>query len=423
MSNSARGSDAVLTEKEQRKLEALVQELGQLKGLPMKFGQIVSYLEMDVPEQMRSMLSLLQTQSAATPAEQAEAILHEDLGLRGEALWAQLDHRPVAVASIGQVYRGRLRGSDEGLEAERVDQEQEIAVKLRHPGISDAIRSDFRFAKAAAGMGTVLMPGMGATARDFMAEMQARLLEECDYSLEAERQRLFAKMVAQDNKRGSDAARIVVPRVLEGYCGPRVLTSSWEQGEDFQSFCANASQSARNRAGAALFDFYIGTLYRHGLFHADPHPGNYLFRDDEVVVFDYGCVRVFEPAVVSAFAALAHAVRVDERAAVVDALRGLGAEPSKNDKAYEHLRGLLRSFFGPMLQPGAHTIESKVVVDAGRIARDKLALARLRLPGRLLFLFRIRFGLFAVLSRMLACNDWAALEQRMFEERGRVEAS
>jgi len=55
---------------------------------------------------------------------------------------------------------------------------------------------------------------------------------------------------------------------------------------------------------------------------------------------------------------------------------------------------------------------------AGLATRDKLALAKLRLPGRLMFLLRIRFGLYAVLSRLGAVCDWSALERRLAAESG-----
>jgi hypothetical protein len=131
-------------------------------------------------------------------------------------------------------------------------------------------------------------------------------------------------------------------------------------------------------------------------------------------------VREFEPAVAAAFVALARAVQADDRTGVCEALRDLGAEPSKNDDAYDHLRRLLRSFFGPMLTPGPHRIEGRIVINSRQLMRDKMALARLRLPGRLMFLFRIRFGLFAVLSRLGSVNDWAAMEQDFAEESGLI---
>lgn len=391
--------DVTLDARDLRKVEALVMQLGDLKGLPMKFGQIVSYLELDMPEEFRRLLSLLQTQSSATPRDQVEGVVREDLKERGGVLWRALEAEPVSIASIGQVYRGQLPDGTA------------VAVKVRHPAVDQAIRSDFDFAAVGTGIAGAMLPGMGATARDFVDEMRARLLEECDYTLEAKRQRLFGRLYEDDPV-------IVVPRVHDAWCGPRVLTTTWQAGRDFESFCSAANGDERSRAGAALFDFYIGTLYRHGLFHADPHPGNYHFLEDgRIAVFDYGCVRVFEQEVAAAFAALAQAVRADDRSGICGALRDLGAEPSANDKAYAHLRRLLRSFFGPMLTPGTHSVEGRIVVEMGQVARDKLAIARLRLPGRLMFLFRIRFGLFAVLSRLGAVCDWAAMERRFFEER------
>jgi predicted unusual protein kinase regulating ubiquinone biosynthesis (AarF/ABC1/UbiB family) len=395
---SRRGSDATLTERDFRKLEALVLRLGDLKGLPMKFGQIMSYLELDMPEEARALMSLLQTQSPATPFEQVEAVLREDLGSRADQLLAGLERVPVSIASIGQVHRARLPDGTH------------VAVKVRHPEIESAIRSDLRSASIGSAFAGTLIPGMGATVRDFIAEIEARLLEECDYGLEAERQQLFASLYAGH-------AVIVVPQVHPAWCGPRVLTTTWQPGREFEPFRAQATQPERDRAGAALFDLYIGTLYRRGLFHADPHPGNYHFREDgKVVVFDYGCVRVFEPEAARAFVAMADAVRADDRARVCAALRDLGAEPSDNDAAYARVRGLLRSFFGPMLVPGARPVEGRIVIDMGQIMRDKMALLRLRLPGRLMFLFRIRFGLYAVLSRLGSVCDWAAMEHRLAEE-------
>lgn len=395
-----RGSDTALSERDFRRMSELVQRLGKLKGLPMKLGQIMSYLELEMPEEARQLMSLLQTQSPATPFSEVETVLHEDLGPHADTLLEGLQREPVSIASIGQVYRGRLPNGCE------------VAVKVRHPSIDEAIRSDFRVAKKGGGLASLLVPGMGATVRDFMTELETRLMEECDYHLEAERQQLFGSFYAEHPV-------IVVPAIHTSWCGARVLTTSWETGHTFESYRRQASQAQRDQAGAALFDFYIGTLYRNGAFHADPHPGNYHFRDDgRVVVFDYGCVRMFEPDLARAFVALAQAVRSDSRERICDALEELGAEPSQNDDTYARLRGLLRSFFAPMLKSGPQRVEGRIVIQMGNVMRDKLAIARLRLPGRLVFLFRIRFGLYAVLSRLGSVCDWGAMEQRFAEGSG-----
>jgi predicted unusual protein kinase regulating ubiquinone biosynthesis (AarF/ABC1/UbiB family) len=105
-------------------------------------------------------------------------------------------------------------------------------------------------------------------------------------ALEAERQATFGRLFADDEI-------IVVPRVIREWCASSVLTSEWLAGRSLDTWLADdPSQAERDRRGTALFRFYIGTLYRHGLCHADPHPGNYAVLDDgRVVVYDFGCVR------------------------------------------------------------------------------------------------------------------------------------
>ena len=75
-----------------------------------------------------------------------------------------------------------------------------------------------------------------------------------------------------------------------------------------------------------------------------------------------------------------------------------------------HMRALLRGFFGPLLTPGKRRIASDEGLRAREILHDKRALLGLRLPGRMLFLFRLRFGLHAVLTQLQAEVDWAGLE-------------
>jgi predicted unusual protein kinase regulating ubiquinone biosynthesis (AarF/ABC1/UbiB family) len=167
----------------------------------------------------------------------------------------------------------------------------------------------------------------------------------------------------------------------------------------------------RNELGVALFRFYVGTLYQHGVFHADPHPGNYAFPEQGgLVIYDFGCVRCFERETVAAFARLLAALRSERDDELHAALLALGAHPPEAELA--EMRQLLRGFFAPMLTPGARAIDAGAALAGKELLRDKRRLARLGLPGRFLFLFRLRFGLYAVLARLGAVADWAALEMR-----------
>ena len=370
----------------------LVESLGELKGVAMKVGQILSHVDGSLDPQARALLAVLQRHAQPTPFSAIERTLREDLGPRAEAVLATLERVPAATASIGQVHRARREDGTP------------VAVKVRHPGIDAAIRADFKVAAVGTLLARTLAPGIDV--QQFLVEAQARFLEECDYALEASRQQRFARLFAGH-------PHLHIPAVHPDWCGPRVLTTTWVDGLRLEAFLASAPPAAaRERASRALYEFYLGALYRHGLFNADPHPGNLLLGPGgDVTVLDHGCVREFEPEVVAALVALARAVRRDEPRPIQDALTALGAADATRD--FDVTRGLLRGFYAPLLVPGRHAIPADRAVALGETASLKKRILRLRLPARLMFLFRIRFGLYAVLAQLGAELDWAALEDEL----------
>ena len=95
-------------------------------------------------------------------------------------------------------------------------------------------------------------------------------------------------------------------------------------GDSLDVFASRATQAARNRAGELLFDFAFESLFRHGIFNADPHPGNYLFDDGRVTFIDFGCVKRLSPAYVATFKALARAMLERDRGRLEEICLGLG---------------------------------------------------------------------------------------------------
>jgi predicted unusual protein kinase regulating ubiquinone biosynthesis (AarF/ABC1/UbiB family) len=218
----------------------LVLSLGELKGVAMKVGQILSYMDAGLPEEVRAQLALLQTRSQPTAFADIERILREEFGERAETLLQSLERTPVATASIGQVHRGEL-----------VDGMQ-VAVKVRHPGIDAAIRADFRAASTGKLLARLLAPGVEVA--ELLQEAESRFLEECDYVLEREHQERFAGLYPADGN-------IVIPTVQREWCSTRVLTTNWVTGLTLDQFVETSPQTARDRAAEALYTFYLGTLY------------------------------------------------------------------------------------------------------------------------------------------------------------------
>lgn len=383
-----RGREGGVGAAELEDIAALVRRVGELKGVAMKAGQILGYVDPSLPEEARALLTVLHTASTASPVEVVRATLRAELGDRADELLAGMDPRPIAVASIGQVHRAHVSSGD-------------VAVKVRHAGIADALKSDFANARFGASFASMLVPGAAGSVSSFVAEAREAMLEECDFTLEAERQARFGNLL-----RDHDVIRI--PEVHGALSTSAVLTTTFTPGRSLDSV---TSQDDRDRLGVALFELYVGTLYRHGVFHADPHPGNYAVLDGaqpSLVVYDFGCVRELDRETVLGLSDLVAAVRSDDRAAMRAALERIGARvpEDKTDVA----RDLLRGFLAPLLVRGPARVDPGAAMAMKDVMRDKRALLGLGLPGRFLFLFRIRFGLYAVLARLGARADWARLE-------------
>lgn len=368
----------------------LVVSLGQLKGVAMKLGQLLSYLETSMPPELRELLAVLQKNSQPTPFTSIERVLREELGASAEALLARLERAPVATASIGQVHRATLEDG------------RAVAVKVQHPNISEAIRADFRSAQTGKTLVKLFAPSANAAA--MIDEAERMFLEECDYRLELRRQQQFAGLYAGD-------ADVSIPAAHPEWSSDKVLTTEWRDGLGWERFLEVASPAAKDHAGEALYRFYVGTVYRHGLFNGDPHPGNLLFDPDgRLTVLDFGCVREFDPATVEALKRLSVAVRADDAVAMRSAFVALGAKEPKGAVELETIRRLLRGFFGPVLVPGKRRVRADDSFELREVLRDKRAMLQLRIPAQLLFLFRIRFGLHSLLARLGAEADWSALE-------------
>ncbi len=374
-----------------------VRSLGELRGVAMKLGQMLSYVDHSVPAELRSLLALLQSHAPTTPFPQVAATLRTSLGEeRAAALLAGLAEVPLAVASIGQVHRGRLPDG------------RDVVVKVLHPGIADAIAADFR----SAALGQVVAAIVGtASVPEMIAEARSAFLEECDLGREAKQQARFFALFAAD-------PTIVIPGVEPEYSAAGVLVSQYLPGLGLEDFLARGpSQAERDRAGQALFRFWLRTLYSDGLFHADPHPGNFAFRQDgRIVLYDFGCVRSFDPHLRQGFARLAEATRRDDPAAMAEALAAIGSRPPQSADSQARVRRLLRGFFAPLLRVGRRAIALDEGAEGREVLKDKRAILDLGLPARTLFLFRLRFGLYAVLARLGAEADWSSIEQRWAEE-------
>ena len=157
-----------------RVADTLVETLGEMKGLAMKAGQMMSYVDFTLPPKAREVLSKLQDSTPAMAPGLVDQIMIEQLGGPPTEIFAQWSPKPFAAASIGQVHWARLK---EG---------PDVAVKIQYPGIWKAILADLGNFKVLELLGQGLFRSQEKGV--VMAELKERLEEECDYRNEAKNQ-------------------------------------------------------------------------------------------------------------------------------------------------------------------------------------------------------------------------------------------
>jgi predicted unusual protein kinase regulating ubiquinone biosynthesis (AarF/ABC1/UbiB family) len=252
--------------------ENIVSTLGEMKGLAMKVGQLLSYVDGTVPPEYQGIyrlaLSKLQSKSPPLAYTKVREQIAQELGDYPEKLFEGFEETPFAAASIGQVHRARFQGN-------------EVAVKVQYPGIDKAIETELKDAQLIEKAFSPISKRFNAKAT--LGEIQSRVTEELDYLHEAQIQAHFAKKFAYWDE-------VVIPQVYPERSSKRILTSQFIKGKSFQEMAEHASQEEKNRIGSTLYRFVFEGFYRFRIFNGDPHPGNYLFLPDGKIAFlDYGC--------------------------------------------------------------------------------------------------------------------------------------
>ena len=247
----------------------LVERMGKLRGLPQKMGQILS---MSADEEVANDFRPLTDAAQALPTETILAVLEDAWGFPPRTVIEDLEPEGHA-ASLGQVHRARLRDGDE------------VAIKVRYPGIREAIKTDLKL------LGWLSTP-VGGLKRGFKIDDYRQVIledleAELDYRQEAHRQRRYAQLA-----KALDF--LVVPALYTSLCRENVLVTKWEDGLTIEEICQSWTEKQKRETATLLLRHFTEMLFGQELLHADPHPGNYRFRRDgarvQVVLYDFGCV-------------------------------------------------------------------------------------------------------------------------------------
>ncbi len=244
----------------------------------IKIGQALSTRPDLVPPTYLEELTKLQDQLPPFPNEIAFQFIREELGADPSEVYAELSLMPIAAASLGQVYKGKLKTGED------------VAVKVQRPGLAESIALDMYILRKIAAWTMNNIKRVRSNLVAIADELATRIFEETDYNQEGRNAERFASLY-------SYLPEIYVPKIYWRYTGRRVLTMEWITGTKLTEL-----DKIREQGIDATHLIDVGVqcslrqLLEHGFFHADPHPGNLLaMPDGRLAYLDFGMMSEVKP--------------------------------------------------------------------------------------------------------------------------------
>jgi predicted unusual protein kinase regulating ubiquinone biosynthesis (AarF/ABC1/UbiB family) len=362
-----------------------------IQGLFIKVGQLISILTNFLPEEFRAELEGLQDQIPPRPLAEVEHRIERELGAPPAALFASFDPEPLAAASLAQVHAATIHDG------------RRVAVKVQHADIERTARSDLGAIRVILAV-VAAVTGVSGLRRVF-PELRAMVLGELDFAREADNLRRVAANFAGE----AGTAGIVFPEPLAELSTARVLTATFVDGVKVSDVAALRALGLEPRAVAErVVRAYCEMVFRHGLYHADPHPGNILVQNgrppesahDATLAFvDFGAVAELSPRMKEGIPRFLDAVLRRDPARILAALKSMGfIAHGSDEEVAERVIGYVQSRF---LDEVAHA--SWGLKDVQVDARAKIeALADLR---------RMEVSLRDLMAIVDVPREWILLER------------
>ena len=247
--------------------------LAELGPTFIKLGQLLSTRPDLVGVELAGELQHLQTEVQADPPEVVRATIEAELARPLGELFAEFDPAAMASASIGQVHRARLPSGEP------------VVVKVQHADIQRKVVVDLDILAGLAQLAERIPEFENYRPGAIVAEFQRAMRRELDFGREERNIKQFASDFQHD-------PTVHIPRTYPGLCSGRVLTMELIEGIKLSETQRLAAEGIDlHEVARRGVNLYLEMIFSHGFYHADPHPGNLLLMDGNVIgLLDFGMV-------------------------------------------------------------------------------------------------------------------------------------
>jgi predicted unusual protein kinase regulating ubiquinone biosynthesis (AarF/ABC1/UbiB family) len=373
-----------------------VDNLSRLKGAPMKVGQMISLHEDLLPPEIIEIFKVLQQDSKPMPFTTVKKILEEELKEKIKD-FEYIEEKPFASASIGQVHKAQLKTKEK------------VIIKIQYPGIRKSIHTDLTTIKL------ILSPLFKALEIPIdlvWEEIYQRLIEEVDYIHEMNNLKLFHQTFSIEG--------LVLPRYYEEYSTKEILTLSFEEANSLTKITKNSHFYPYHEEWILIMlKLIIFGLFKYKILHVDPNSANFGFREHQVVLYDFGCIKKVPEKIAVAYKKTALAILNQEWEKVSQYLLEADIKTKNNQPIPEsflkpHLEIIEEIFPDKEIYFGE---DSKIYQRLLQIARDSWKDVReIIFPQDLVFIHRNLIGHFGNLRKFRVKKNWRKVFLELLEQ-------
>ena len=282
----------------------------------IKLGQLLSTRPDVVGVELAEELQHLQDDVTADAPEVVRETIESELGRPIAECFAEFDERPMASASIGQVHRARLHSGER------------VVVKVQHARIEKKIEADLDIMAGLAQLAELVPEFQNYRPSATAAEFQRILKRELDFGREMRNMEQFARDFAGNTT-------VHIPRAYPELSTSRVLTMELVEGikmsETERLAAAGVDLKEVARRGTLL---YLEMIFSNGFYHADPHPGNIVLMDDNVIgLLDFGMVGRIDEHLHEDIGEMLVAISNEDSEHLTAIITRIGATPPDLDRA------------------------------------------------------------------------------------------
>lgn len=252
-----------------RNAQRILKSILKLKGLYIKVGQMISIMTTFLPAPLTQALEGLQDSVPARPYEDIEKRFVEEFSKTPLEVYKSFDPKPLASASLGQVHVATLHNGNK------------VAVKVQYPEIEETLRIDLKILRRIFGFLHLIFPHYAL--KQTYAEVATIVRQELNFIQEGKN----LETICDNFKDESD---FVFSKVYWDYTTERVLTLEFMEGVKISNLeKLKALEINPTEVASKIIHAYCKQIFIDGVYHADPHPGNFLVQTGpKIIMMDFG---------------------------------------------------------------------------------------------------------------------------------------